>query len=133
MDDIRDSAAFAVSQLGWEKLKELQLKVTTAFVASQDVLRSFQPAMGKSLCYACLPLRFDHLYQLEDSPRSIVIVVTPLIAIIGKSSLVSLFYAIKEATIKSVFVALGHLLNQSTDFSNFGDIISTAYTVHSGS
>ena len=30
MDDIRD---FAVSQLGWEKLKELQLKVITAFVA----------------------------------------------------------------------------------------------------
>ena len=133
MDDIRDSAAFAVSQLGWKKLKELQLKVITAFVASQDVFAVIPTGYGKSLCYACLPLLFDHLYQLEDSQRSIVIVVTPLIAIIGKSSLVSLFYAIKEAIIKSAFVALGHLLNQSTDFSNFGDIISTAYTVHSGS
>ena len=37
MDDIRDSAAFAVSQLGWERLKELQLKVITAFVVGQDV------------------------------------------------------------------------------------------------
>jgi len=36
---------------------------------------------GKTLCYACLPLLFDHLYQLEDSQRSIVIVVTPLAAI----------------------------------------------------
>ena len=78
MDDIRDSAAFAVSQLGWKKLKELQLKVITAV---RMFLRSFQPAMGKSLCYACLQLLFDHLYQLEDSQRSIVIVVTPLTAI----------------------------------------------------
>ena len=82
MDDIRDSAAFAVSQLGWEKLKELQLKVITAFVASQDVFAVLPTGYGKSLCcYACLPLLFDHLYQLEDSQRSIVIVVTSLTAI----------------------------------------------------
>ena len=37
MDDIRDSAAFAESPLGWEMLKELQLKFITAFVAGQDV------------------------------------------------------------------------------------------------
>ena len=36
IDDIRDSAAFAVLPLGWEMLKELQLKVITSFVASQD-------------------------------------------------------------------------------------------------
>ena len=49
MDDIRDSAAFAVLQLGWEKLKELQLMVIIAFVAGQDVyVGSFQPAMEKS-------------------------------------------------------------------------------------
>ena len=48
----------------------------------------------------------DHLYQLEDSQRSIVIFVMPLTAI-GKSRLVSLFYAIKVATIKSAFVSLG--------------------------
>ena len=28
---------------------------------------------GKSLCYACQLLLFDHLYQLEDSQRSIVL------------------------------------------------------------
>ena len=48
MDDMRDSAAIAVSQLGWEKLKELQLKVITTFVAGQDVFASFQLAMGKA-------------------------------------------------------------------------------------
>ena len=96
-------------QLGWEKLKELQLKVITALVAGQDIFAVLPTGYGNSLCYACLPLLFDHLYQLEDSQRSIVIVVMPLTAIIrpGKSSLVSLFYAIKLATIKSASVALG--------------------------
>ena len=98
-----------MSQLGWEKSKELKLKVITVFVAGQDVFAVLPTGYGKSLCYACLPLLFDHLYQLEDSQRSIVIVVTPLTAItrIGKSSLVSLFYAIKVVTIKSAFMALG--------------------------
>ena len=82
MDDIRDSAAFfTVSQLGWEKLKELQLKVITAIVASLDVFAVLPTGYGKSLCYASLPLLFDHLYQLKDSQSSIVIVVTPLTAI----------------------------------------------------
>ena len=62
MDDIRYSTAFAVSQLGWEKLKELQLKVITTFVAGQDVFSVLPTDYGKSLCYACLPLLFDHLY-----------------------------------------------------------------------
>ena len=123
-----------MSQLGWEKLKELQLKVITAFVASQDIFAVLSTGYGKSLCYACLPLLFDHLYQLEDSQRSIVIVVTPspLTAITrpGKSSLVSLFYAIKVATIKSVFMALSPTQSEHRLLLLLGDIISTAYTVH---
>ena len=51
----------------------------------------------------------------------------------GKSSLVSLFYAIKVSTIKSAFVALGHLLNhllsQSADFSFY--LESWRYHLHS--
>ena len=73
MDDIRYSAAFAVSQLGWEKLKELQLKVITG----SGCYCGPSHRLWKSLCCcACLPLLFDHLYQLEDSQRSVVIVVT---------------------------------------------------------
>ena len=59
-------------------------------------LRGPSNGYGKSLCYACLPLLFDHLYQLEDSQRSIVIVVTPLTAIMEDL-----------VTIKSAFLALG--------------------------
>jgi len=35
MNEIRDLTAFAINQLGWEKLKDLQLKVITALVAGQ--------------------------------------------------------------------------------------------------
>ena len=80
MDDIRDSAAFVVSQLGWEKLKELQLKVITAFVTGQDVFAVRPTAMGKA--YAM------HVYHYSS------------------------------------IISIGTW--------NFGDIISTAYTVHCG-
>jgi len=100
LDEIRDAAAFAVNQLDWEKLKELQLKVITVSVAGQNDLAFFQHRLrenlmlcthrlrenlmlctgyGKTVCYACLPLLFDHFYQLEDSQRSIGIVVMPFI------------------------------------------------------
>ena len=135
MDDMR-FCCFHVSQLGWEKLKELQLNVVTAFVAGQDVFAVLPTGYGKSLCFACLQLLFDHLYQLEDSQGSIVIVVTPLTAIIrpGKSSLVSLFfYGIKVPTIKSTFVALGSPTeSEHRLLLLLGGIISTAYTVHCG-
>jgi len=54
------SAVVAVDHLGYSSLKELQWKVITSFVAGDDVFD------GKSLCYACLPLLFDHLHQLEE-------------------------------------------------------------------
>ena len=76
MDDIRDSAAFAVSQLGWEKLKELKLP---HLLPVRMFLRSFQPAMGKA--YAMHVYHYSSIIQLEDSQRSIAIVVTPLTAI----------------------------------------------------
>ena len=116
-----------MSQLGWEKLKELQLNVITAFVAGLGVFAVLPTGYGKSLCFAC---------QLEDSQGSIVIVVMPLTAIIRpvKSSLVSLFfYGIKVATIKFTFVALGSPTeSEHRLLLLLGGIISTAYTVHCG-
>ena len=51
----------------------------------------------------------------------------------GKSSLVSLFYAIKVATVKSAFVVLGSPTeSEHRLLLLLGDIISTAYTVHCG-
>ena len=76
---------------------------------------------GKSLCYACLPLLFDHLYQLEDSQTSIVIIVTPLTATIrpGKSSLISLFfYAISFYLEISSPQPIQYIAESSTSFSD---------------
>lgn len=80
-DPFHVSAAFSVRQLGYDKLKELQVDVIRPLVAGQDVFGILPTGYGKSLCFACLPLLFDHLYQLQDPHKSIVIVVTPLTAI----------------------------------------------------
>ena len=93
MDDIRDSASFAVSQLGWEKLKELQLKVVTAFVAGQDVFGSFQPAMGKAYAmhvyhYSSISLSVVRLTKINSDCCNVI---NSYHGRPGKSSLVSLF------------------------------------------
>ena len=45
----------------------------------RDVFAVLPTGYGKSLCYGCLPLVFDRLHDGEE--RSIVVVVSPLIAI----------------------------------------------------
>ena len=94
-------------QLGWEKLlKELQLKVITAFVAGQDVLRPSNRLWEKlMLCMSTTTLRSSlsvgKLTKINSDCCNAIK------SYHGKSSLVSLFYAIKVATIKSAFVTLG--------------------------
>ena len=79
--EVQASAVVAAKQLGYDSLKELQLKVITSFVAGNDVFAVLPTGYGKSLCYACLPLLFDHLHGPEGSQKSVVIIVTPLTAI----------------------------------------------------
>ena len=102
------------------------MKVITALIAGQDIFVVLLIGYGKGLCYVCLPLLFDHLYQLEDSQRSIVIVVTPLTTIIrpGKSNLVPCSMLLKSLLYNLVSLPLGHILNQSTDFSFYWEISS---------
>ena len=70
---------YAAHYLGYQELKDLQMKVITRFVSGHNVFAILPTGFGKSLCYACLPPLFDHLLQPEE--LSIVIVVTPLLAI----------------------------------------------------
>ena len=58
--DIRASAIFAARNLGYEKLKDLQMDVLVSFVTGNDVFAVLPTGFGKSLCYACLPGMFDH-------------------------------------------------------------------------
>ncbi len=76
---IVSSASFVAKQLGYDKLKGLQVEVILSFLTGKDVFAILPTGYGKSLCFAILPLLLDHLFNFPLP--SIVIVVTPLIAI----------------------------------------------------
>ncbi len=76
---IVSSASFVAKQLGYDKLKDLQVEVILSFLTGKDVFAILPTGYGKSLCFAILPLLLDHLFNFPLP--SIVIVVTPLIAI----------------------------------------------------
>ena len=78
---IRDSALFASRSLGYKKLKDLQLGVIKSFAGGKDVFAILPTGYEKSLCYASLPILvlLDHLHEQQHA--TIVIVVTPLTAI----------------------------------------------------
>ena len=59
-------------------LREKQEEVIVKLVQGKDVFGVLPTGYGKSLCYACLPWLFD---KLDRKTCSIVIVITPLIAI----------------------------------------------------
>jgi len=66
-----------------------QREAVEAFISGRDVFVCFdRPAAiyGKSFCYGCLPIVFD---SLRGQTSSIVVVVTPLVAIIKEKVLIS--------------------------------------------
>ncbi len=65
------AAVHSSERLGYRNLKELQMQVIVEFVMGQDVFAILPTGYGKSF--------YDKLH--EDSNRSIVVVVTPLTAI----------------------------------------------------
>ena len=71
--------AAAAESLGYDSLKPEQQRVVTEFVLGRDVFVALPTGFGKSLCYGCLPRVFDSLKGMEN--KSIVVVVTPLIAL----------------------------------------------------
>ena len=79
VEDIRSTCRAGASSLGYQTLKEEQLKVMTSFVMGNDVFAVLPTGFGKSLCYACLPGVFDRLYGLRGS---MVVVIAPLTAVI---------------------------------------------------
>ncbi len=64
--------------LGLSSVKPEQLQVV-AGILKGDVFAVLPTGFGKSACYQCLPLVYDQLFP--DSDSSIVLVVTPLTAI----------------------------------------------------
>ena len=82
MDDENIVSAIdkAARTLGYDVIKELQLKVIKEVIKGKDVFAVLPTGYGKSLCYGCLPLAFDEIYKPQEP--SIVCVISPLTAII---------------------------------------------------
>ena len=60
-----EAARIAARELGYTDLKQEQLRVVEAFVHGHDVFAVLPTGYGKSLCYACLPIVFDQLLELQ--------------------------------------------------------------------
>ena len=80
--DVTVLANSAAQALGYNCLKRHQIEVVLAVAGGRDVFAVLPTGYGKSLCYACLPMLFDNMLGLHVDDRSIVVVLTPLTAII---------------------------------------------------
>ena len=69
----------AAGRLGCE-LRTKQREVILSFVRGHDVFVSLPTGSGKSLCYSVLPEIFD---ILRKAPGSIILVISPLIALMN--------------------------------------------------
>lgn len=74
-----DACLKAARALGYQELKKEQLEAIEKLVAGKDVFVALPTGFGKSLCFAVLPSVFNTLFASESS---IVVVITPLTAII---------------------------------------------------
>ena len=80
--EIVEAVRKAGASLGYCSLKDDQIKALCCFVEGKDVFISLPTGYGKSLCYMLLPLVFDNFHSITvDLKKSIVVVVSPLIAL----------------------------------------------------
>ena len=66
-----------VNLLGYKMLKDGQRRVIVEVIKKRDVFAILPTGYGKSLCYTCMPSLYGEIFQ----ETSIIVVVTPLIAI----------------------------------------------------
>ena len=78
-DPFEGAACKAAEALVCSTLKQEQLRVITAVSRGWDVFAVLPTGFGKTLCYAVLPAAFNFLHP--DGPPSVVLVVSPLVAI----------------------------------------------------
>ena len=84
----------AINKLGFSSLKPQQMMAISAFIERRDVFVVLSTGFGKTLCFTCLPIVFDELYP--SIKPSIVLVVTPLIAIMQDQVSIHLLYLLSK-------------------------------------
>ena len=78
---ISKAISYATKALGYSELRPNQELAVKHFLRGHDVFVSLPTGSGKSLCYCLLPKAFDFLWQRIESNQSILVVVSPLIAL----------------------------------------------------
>lgn len=95
-DSIRQASKLAAESLGYSSLRPQQEKIVLTFVKGNDVFVCLPTGSGKSACYTILPRVYDYL---RKSTSSIVVVVSPLIALMKDQ-----VRAMTDRGVKAVFV-----------------------------
>ena len=67
------------NKLGFSSVKPQQMIAINEFINGKDVFVALPTGFGKTMCFTCLTMVFDEL--CPDSKPSVVLVVTPLVAI----------------------------------------------------
>ena len=81
MDDVCTAVRFAMNQLGVSTLKDKQKEAIHNFVRGHDCFVILPTGYGKTLCYALLPLVFDHLRKRNTSVFYCIVCVSPLVSL----------------------------------------------------
>ena len=79
--DIAEAVRKAGVSVGYDQLKDEQVNILCTFVEGRDVFVSLPTGFGKSLCYRLLPLVLDYLAVESGGGKAIVVVISPLIAL----------------------------------------------------
>ena len=87
MDDTEDqrvkaAVAEASQRMQYTCLKEEQKLCIEEFVKGKDIFVVLPTGFGKTACFACLPYAFDVYGKRSDGNHSIIIVISPLTALI---------------------------------------------------
>ena len=59
----------SIQELGYDRPRPDQLEAVLQFVNAQDTFIPLLTGSGKSLCFASLPLMFDKLCEVTDTPN----------------------------------------------------------------
>ena len=87
---VTEAAQKVALRLGYPSLCEHQLEAVLTFVSGKDVFVVVPTRYGNSWSFACLLLVFDQLDASFDRVPSIIVVATPLIALMKDQVNVSL-------------------------------------------
>ena len=88
----------ARNELGYRELRPKQELAVKTFLSGNDVFVSVPTGSSKTLCYCLLPKAFYFLHHTTEEASCIVIIVSPLIALMQDQ-----VRAMRERTVSAVY------------------------------